>query len=339
MPKVVLSSSSSSSIKILSSTVVTKHGGRLLRCEHASASTHCDMVFAIFLPHTYHHTATTTTSSSTTTTTTTKTMVWLSGLTCTDQNFCTKAGPVAFARCEDYGLACVVPDTSPRGDSVGDDPAYDLGQGAGFYVDATVEPWKRHYQMYSYIQYELPALVVQTWPGLEFTSICGHSMGGHGALTCAIKSRLWSLSNAGGGGGDDDAVAGGPVQWQSVSALAPICHPTACPWGQKAFEHYLGSVAAGKDHDATELLIQQQQNKTTGKLFDDILIDQGLADEFWHAGQLLGEDFKTACAAAGQPLQFRGWEGMDHSYYFIAACIADHVDFHAQQIGLPKLCE
>jgi S-formylglutathione hydrolase len=274
----------------------------LYRCQHTSTSTACVMVFAIFLPITYSSTSKTTPS-----------LYFLSGLTCTDQNFCQKAGPVAFARAEEHGLALVMPDTSPRGDGVANDDKYDLGQGASFYINATAEPWKAHYQMETYIQKELPALINGQFPGLSSKrSITGHSMGGHGALTLAFKSRL---------AGEDG--------WISVSALSPVCHPTACPWGKKAFENYFGAVDAScKAHDATELL---QELLASGKLLDDILIDQGLGDEFL-AEQLSLDDFEAACAGVGQKLTARRHEGMDHSYYFIAACIADHVDFHAEKL-------
>jgi S-(hydroxymethyl)glutathione dehydrogenase / alcohol dehydrogenase len=234
---------------------------------------------------------------------------WLSGLTCTDQNFAQKAGGNAFARAEAEGVALVLPDTSPRGAHVADDDAYDLGQGAGFYINATRDPWQKHYQMETYIAKELPALVELTWKvGTQGTrSLCGHSMGGHGALTLALKY---------------------PGEWAAVSALAPICHPTACPWGQKAFEHYFGSVDAGKEHDATELL------KASGKAsdFDNILIDEGTEDEFQKAGQLLLKDLEDVAKEVGQKLTVRRQKGHDHSYYFIAAFISDHISFHARRL-------
>jgi S-(hydroxymethyl)glutathione dehydrogenase/alcohol dehydrogenase len=229
-------------------------------------------------------------------------LYWLSGLTCTDDNFCQKAS-VAFEHAESAGIALVVPDTSPRGENVANDDAYDLGQGAGFYIDATQEPWKKHFNMESYIARELPQLVEEIWGvGKVAKSIFGHSMGGHGALTLALKYH---------------------PTYASVSALAPICHPTACPWGQKAFTNYLGSLEAGKAHDATELLDRQ--------VFEDILIDQGLADEFYPQ-QLLTEDLENKAKTVGQTLTVRKHANFDHSYFFIATFIPDHIRFHAQYL-------
>jgi S-(hydroxymethyl)glutathione dehydrogenase/alcohol dehydrogenase len=200
----------------------------------------------------------------------------------------------------------IMPDTSPRGDNVPNDDGYDMGQGASFYIDATNDPWKTNFNMESYISKELPALVEKQWgigtKGVK--SICGHSMGGHGALTLAMKD---------------------PTSWASVSAFAPVCHPTACPWGQKAFQNYLNGP--GDDHDATLLLLKQ------GKAFyDDILIDEGTNDEFAEKGQLLLKDFEEAAAKVGQKLTVRRQQGFDHSYHFMAAFIADHVDYHAASL-------
>ncbi|GAX15461.1 S-formylglutathione hydrolase [Fistulifera solaris] len=289
-----------SSFKILSSTRVTRQGGVLHRCQHQSNSTACDMMFAIFLPHSYHESSPTTPA-----------LYYLSGLTCNDQNFSQKAG--AFLHADAAGLALVLPDTSPRGEAVANDDAYDLGQGAGFYINATQEPWKAHFQMESYIQKELPAVINENFPGINpaLKSISGHSMGGHGALTLAFKSKI-----------------SGETDWKSVSAFAPICHPTACPWGKKAFENYFGSVEIGLAHDATELLKQLAEKSL---LYDDILIDQGLDDEFLKE-QLCLDDFESTAASVGQTVTIRRHEGMDHSYYFIAACVADHIDFHAKKL-------
>lgn len=203
-----------------------------------------------------------------------------------------------------------MPDTSPRGDDIPSDDAYDLGTGAGFYVDATNEPWKENYKMESYVSKELTALVEKEWNvGAEGTrSICGHSMGGHGALTLALK-----------------APAG---TWASVSAFAPICHPTACPWGKKAFENYFGDVASGAAHDATALI--KEEGKAS--IYDNILIDEGTVDEFKEGGQLLLEDFEEAATAAGQKLTVRRQPGHDHSYHFIASFIGEHVEFHAKRL-------
>ena len=305
------------SFQILSSTRVTQRGGMLHRCQHASSSTHCDMIFSVFLPHSYNSNNNTAIPS----------VYYLSGLTCTDENFCQKAG--AFLPADELGLALIVPDTSPRNRpeestvSVPDDPdkSYDLGHGAGFYLNATQEPWKHHYQMETYIQDELPALVAQQWPGLDDSrrSILGHSMGGHGALTLVFKSLLKNSNQQ---------------VWTSVSALAPICHPSHnCPWGEKAFTNYLGSVESGKNHDATELLRQLLQNSTATTIspLDDILIDQGLQDQFLST-QLGLDDFEAVANQVGQKVTIRRHPGMDHSYYFIAACIRDHLEFHAQRL-------
>jgi S-(hydroxymethyl)glutathione dehydrogenase/alcohol dehydrogenase len=279
-------------LEFLSSRAVTTAGGMLHRVKHASASTHTDMIFSIFLPSSYAIQKPACMPA----------LYWLSGLTCTDDNFCQKAS-VAFEHAESAGIALVVPDTSPRGENVANDDAYDLGQGAGFYIDATQEPWKKHFNMESYIARELPQLVEEIWGvGKVAKSIFGHSMGGHGALTLALKYH---------------------PTYASVSALAPICHPTACPWGQKAFTNYLGSLEAGKAHDATELLDRQ--------VFEDILIDQGLADEFYPQ-QLLTEDLENKAKTVGQTLTVRKHANFDHSYFFIATFIPDHIRFHAQYL-------
>lgn len=297
---------SSSTVKILSTTAVSPQGGLLHRVQHRSTSTGTDMIFAIFLPSCYNRRNPSSNRPF-------PALYWLSGLTCTDQNFCQKAGGNAFAQAELEGMAVVIPDTSPRATTdgtvvVANDDAYDLGQGAGFYINATHDPWKPHFQMESYVAHELPALVEQQWKvgTHETKSISGHSMGGHGALTLALKS---------------------PSSWVSVSAFAPICHPTACPWGQKAFTNYLGSVEAGKDHDATELL------RTIGKpVFPDLMIDEGTDDEFMKCGQLLLPDFEAVAAHVGQPLTVRRLPGFDHSYHFMAAFVADHVAYHAKKL-------
>ena len=272
---------------------VKVNGGTLRRIKHASAATKTDIVFAIFTP-----------ASAIEPEGGWPVIYWLSGLTCDDTNFSTKAGAFAAAAAE--RVAIVIPDTSPRGDGVANDEGYDLGQGAGFYVDATAEPWAKHFKMKSYIAEELPSLVEKEF-GVSATlkSISGHSMGGHGALTLAFTTGAYT----------------------SVSAFAPICHPTECPWGKKAFEAYLGSWLKGHDADATELMHAKGPFPNLG----EILVDQGSADQFL-AEQLLLDHLKEACAAKGQPLRLRLQEGYDHSYHFVASFIGDHIKFHADRL-------
>ena len=229
-------------------------------------------------------------------------LYWLSGLTCTDDNARTKAGMQRYAA--EYGIALVFPDTSPRGNDVPDMPdRYDLGQGAGFYVNATQSPWQENYQMYDYVTRELPDLVETCLPILpDARSISGHSMGGHGALICALKNAQ---------------------SYRSVSAFAPICHPLECDWGRGCLGAYLGDdVQAWQAYDATALI-------NSGARFNDILIDQGTADEFYDEGQLLPETFQAACDRAGQSLTLRMQEDYDHSYHFIASFIGEHIAYHA----------
>lgn len=227
---------------------------------------------------------------------------WLSGLTCTDQNFVTKAGAQRYAA--QHGLALVAPDTSPRGEGVPDDPEgdYDFGLGAGFYLNATQAPWSAHYRMYDYIVEELPGLLAPSLPlELDRAAICGHSMGGHGALVIALKN---------------------PERFRSVSAFAPICAPSACPWGQKAFSRYLGEdPEQWRAWDTTALLSQVSARPPA-------LVDQGTADNFL-AAQLLTPRLAEACEAHDWPLQLRMQEGYDHSYFFIASFIGEHLAFHA----------
>lgn len=284
-----------STLQELSRITVTPNKGSLVRIKHSSTSTKTDMVFSLFLPGGPKFRGQTTPA-----------LFWLSGLTCDDTNFSTKAG--AFAAADREGIALVIPDTSPRGEGVANDEAYDLGQGAGFYVDATQEPWSEHFNMYSYIQDELPALLLEKYNiGGDVKSISGHSMGGHGALSLAFKE---------------------PEAWTSVSAFAPIANPTNCPWGEKAYTAYLGSVEAGKEYDATELL---KARGSPFEKFDDILVDQGLADQFLEE-QLKPESLEEVAAAVGQKLTLRRHEGYDHSYYFMAALIDDHITFHAKRL-------
>ncbi|MBS7701705.1 S-formylglutathione hydrolase [Chelatococcus asaccharovorans] len=234
-------------------------------------------------------------------------VVWfLSGLTCTEENFTVKAGAQRVAA--ELGLMVIAPDTSPRGEGVPDDPdgAYDFGLGAGFYVDATVAPYARNYRMASYIGRELPEIVGAELPAdMVRQGITGHSMGGHGALTLALKN---------------------PGRFKAVSAFAPIVSPTNCPWGEKALGGYLGpDKAAWRAYDACALI-------EDGARVADILVDQGTADGFL-ANQLKPELLEAACGTAGIPLTLRRQEGYDHSYYFIATFIADHLRWHAERLG------
>lgn len=267
--------------------------GRQLRIRHASQSCACDMVFSLYLP-------------PQAATRSVPVLWWLSGLTCTDQNFVTKAGSQRIA--SELGIAIVAPDTSPRGEGVADDAegAWDFGLGAGFYVNATQAPFSAHYRMYDYVQSELPELLSGQFD-LDMTrqAISGHSMGGHGALTLAIRH---------------------PQQYRSVSAFAPICAPAQCPWGEKAFTGYLGDDrAAWREHDATALIESQGFDKP-------ILVDQGLADNFL-AGQLQPELLEAACDKAGVALTVNRREGYDHSYYFISTFFESHLRYHAAQLG------
>lgn len=256
---------------------------------HASKACRCDMTFAVFLPEEAAHGPVP--------------VLWfLSGLTCTHENAMTKAGAQSWAA--EQGIAVVYPDTSPRGDDVPDDDAYDLGQGAGFYVNATAAPWAEHYRMWDYIADELPALLAENFPlDMDRQSICGHSMGGHGALTLAMSL---------------------PGRFRSVSAFAPICHPTASDWGRKQFTAYLGAdEGTWAPHDAAMLM---QDNAFDGP----VLIDTGTDDQF---GDLLGtEYFAQAMAAKRQEGTIRLQKGYDHSYFFIATLMEDHVAFHAEAL-------
>ena len=230
---------------------------------------------------------------------------WLSGLTCTDENFMQKAG--AHGTAAELGLAIVCPDTSPRGtDLPGEHDSYDFGSGAGFYVNATEAPWNRHYRMYDYVTEELPALVARHFPLNGQQSISGHSMGGHGALVCALKN---------------------PERYASVSAFAPIANPTQCPWGEKALGGYLGDDReTWKEWDACELIA------TGAPAPAEIKVDQGEADNFYQDGQLRPEALEEACKKAGVPLTLRMLPGYDHSYFFIASFIDDHLRYHAHHL-------
>jgi S-formylglutathione hydrolase len=267
------------------------HGGLLRYCRHDSAATGTPMRFSLFTPPGEGPFPL---------------LVWLSGLTCTEDNFTTKAG--AYGAAAAAGLAIVAPDTSPRGEGVADDPAYDLGQGAGFYLDAVKSPWSPHFRMETYVTRDLLQAVeetVATAPGRR--GVFGHSMGGHGALTLALRH---------------------PDLFRSVSAFAPISSPTRCAWGRKAFEAYLGSDAmAWRAHDAALLI---ESGAARGR-FDDILIDQGTDDGFV-GDQLKPELLEAACRAAGQPLTLRMQEGYDHSYFFISTFVGEHIAWHAQRL-------
>ena len=229
-------------------------------------------------------------------------LYWLSGLTCNEQNFITKAGAQRYAA--EHGIILVAPDTSPRGEDVADDEAYDLGKGAGFYLNATREPWAKHYRMYDYIVDELPAWVEADSAASDARAISGHSMGGHGALVIALRN---------------------PGRYRSVSAFSPIVAPSRAPWGEKAFSAYLGDDReAWKQWDAVELIPGAPERLP-------LLVDQGDADEFL-AGQLKPELLRAACEAAGHPLALRMRAGYDHSYYFIASFIGEHIAHHARAL-------
>jgi S-formylglutathione hydrolase len=238
-------------------------------------------------------------------------LYFLSGLTCTEENFMIKAGAQRYAA--QHGFMVVAPDTSPRNTGIPEaDRDWDFGTGAGFYVDATQTPWSQHYRMYSYVVEELPALIAAHFPALpDRQSICGHSMGGHGALVCALRN------------GD---------RYRSVSAFAPIVAPSQCPWGQKAFTNYLGSNQdEWRTYDATELILAGKELGCNFPRDRPILIDQGTADSFLDT-QLKPDLFAAACAKIGQPLTLRMQPGYDHSYYFIATVLPDHFQFHAKAL-------
>ncbi|QYC09112.1 S-formylglutathione hydrolase [Brevundimonas nasdae] len=266
------------------------HGGTLRYLKHDSDTTGTPMTLSVFVPPGEGPFPV---------------LIWLSGLTCTEDNFTTKAG--AYRAAAEHGLIIVAPDTSPRGEGVADDPAYDLGQGAGFYVDATQEPWAPHFRMESYVTGELIRLIDDHFPTTGVRSISGHSMGGHGALTLALNH---------------------PDLFRSVSAFAPIVSPSVAPWGEKAFTAYLGDDRAVWDrHDAAKLIAAGAAKG----VYDDILIDQGDADSFL-ADQLKPELLQAAADAVGQKVTLRMQPGYDHSYFFMASFIADHVAFHARRL-------
>ena len=271
------------------------HGGTLRYLKHDSATTGTPMTLSVFVPAGEGPFPV---------------LIWLSGLTCTEDNFTTKAG--AYKAAAEHGVIIVAPDTSPRGpdskgEGVADDPAYDLGQGAGFYVDATQAPWAPHFRMESYVTDELIALIDAQFPTTKTRSIFGHSMGGHGALTLALRH---------------------PELFTSVSAFAPISSPTRCAWGEKAFSAYMGEDRAEwAKHDAALLI----ENGAAAGVFDDILVDQGDADPFL-TDQLKPELLIAAAKAVGQRLTLRMQPGYDHSYFFMASFVDDHVAFHATRL-------
>ncbi|MEJ6788752.1 S-formylglutathione hydrolase [Brevundimonas sp. BR2-1] len=266
------------------------HGGTLRYLKHDSAATGTPMTLSVFVPPGEGPFPV---------------LIWLSGLTCTEDNFTTKAG--AYAAAAEHGVIIVAPDTSPRGEGVADDPAYDLGQGAGFYVDATRAPWAPHFRMETYVVEELIGLIETNFPTTGARSLSGHSMGGHGALTLALRH---------------------PHLFRSVSAFAPISSPTRCPWGEKAFTAYLGPErGAWNAHDAARLI----EGGVGGGCYDDILIDQGDADPFL-TEQLKPDLLVQAGQAAGQKITLRMQPGYDHSYFFMASFIGDHLAFHAARL-------
>jgi len=277
-------------IENLSST--KSFGGWHKQYSHDSTLLNCSMRFAIYLPPQASQGAKV------------PALYWLSGLTCSDENFMQKAGAQRLAA--ELGIAIVAPDTSPRGEGVADDEAYDLGQGAGFYVNATQAPWNRHYQMYDYVVNELPALIESTFPVSDKRAISGHSMGGHGALTIALRN---------------------PERFLSVSAFSPISNPSNCPWGKKALTAYLGKdTNTWRNHDACILLRETTHNVVPA------LVDQGEADDFL-AEQLKPEVLEAAAKVSNYPLELRRHDGYDHSYYFIASFIDDHLRFHASHLN------
>src|SRR5690554_3177163 len=266
-------------------------GGWHKQYSHTSKTLNCNMQFAIYLPPQVAKGVKV------------PVLYWLSGLTCTDENFMQKAGAMRMAA--ELGIAIVAPDTSPRGNDVADDEGYDLGKGAGFYVNAIQAPWNKHYQMYDYIVKELPELIEATFPVSNKRAISGHSMGGHGALVIGMHN---------------------PDRYTSMSAFSPITNPVNVPWGQKAFTAYLGSdKETWQQYDASELM----RKATT---FVPAKVDQGGADNFLEE-QLTPEVLEQAAKASNYPLELHIHEGYDHSYYFISSFIDDHLRFHAEHLA------
>jgi S-formylglutathione hydrolase len=274
---------------------VSRHrcfGGAVGFYRHQATTTACAMRFAVFTPPAAERGPV-------------PVLYYLAGLTCSEETFMIKAGAGRLAA--ELGLMLVAPDTSPRGVPLpGDSEAWDFGVGAGFYLDATEQPWSAHYRMYSYVTEELPALIAAHFPAnMQRQGIFGHSMGGHGALTIALRNR---------------------DRYRSISAFAPVSAPSDCPWGQKAFTRYLGADRARwHTYDATALML----NMADAKRGPAILIDQGLSDQFLET-QLRPERFEDACTRVGYPLRMRRHEGYDHGYYFISSFIDDHLRHHAE---------
>ena len=267
-------------------------GGWHKRYRHRSATLGCDMTFSIYLPPQIESGEKL------------PVLYWLSGLSCTDENFMQKAGAHRVAA--ELGMVIVAPDTSPRGDDVPGDPdgGWDFGHGAGFYLNATQAPWAQHYRMHDYVVHELPALIEASFAVSDQRGISGHSMGGHGALVCALRN---------------------PGRYQSLSAFAPICNPMIVPWGEKAFSRYLGEDRSQwREWDASQLIVTAAEKLP-------ILIDQGDRDQFLTV-QLKPEVLQVAALAAGHPLDLRMQHGYDHSYYFIASFIEDHLRHHARAL-------
>ncbi|MCU5773183.1 S-formylglutathione hydrolase [Erwiniaceae bacterium BAC15a-03b] len=264
-------------------------GGWQQRYRHPSSTLNCAMTFSIFLPGPKRETP--------------PPVVWfLAGLTCTDENFATKAGAQRIAA--ELGLVLVMPDTSPRGEGVPNDDGYDLGQGAGFYLNATQPPWDQHFRMYDYLNDELSTLIADNFNVSDRQAIAGHSMGGHGAIMLALRN---------------------PGKFSSASAFAPIVNPCQVPWGQKAFSHYLGdNPQSWLEYDSCWLMRQSAPGLP-------ILIDQGDSDQFL-ADQLHPERLEQVAADVGWPLTVRIQPGYDHSYFFIASFIEDHLRFHAKHL-------
>lgn len=285
-------------------------GGRQMRFCHQSRVLDCRMNFALYLP------------PQVAAGVSVPVLYWLSGLTCTEENFIHKAG--AQRQAAALGVALVVPDTSPRGEAVADDPAYDLGQGAGFYLNATRAPWSSHYRMYDYVLWELPALVEAHFPVTDRRALSGHSMGGHGALVLGLHN---------------------PERYASLSAFSPIGNPMRCPWGQKAFRHYLGEWSLGDKVPGEKDLGEEDAHEARWRAYDasellrsggqvpPLRIDIGLDDPFLES-QLRPEALEAGAQAGGHDLALEYHPGYDHSYFFVASFIDAHLRFHARHLGV-----